>query len=55
MQAAGKENIREYLLSYVPWFVGEAGKIAGVKRIALLGSITTEKRESEGYRFPGDS
>ena len=29
MQASDKENIREYLLSYVPWFVGVAAKLAG--------------------------
>jgi len=51
MQALVKENIREYLLSYVPWFVGEAAKLDGVKRIALLGSITTEKKNPKDIDF----
>jgi hypothetical protein len=43
MQGLGNENVRAHLLSYLPWFVGEAAKIVGVQRVALLGSITTEK------------
>jgi uncharacterized protein DUF6932 len=50
-RASGDKNIREYLLSYVPWFVGEAAKLAGVQRIALLGSITTEKTNPKDIDF----
>jgi predicted nucleotidyltransferase len=45
------ENIREQLLAYVPWFVTAAAKLAGVRRIALLGSITTEKKDPKDIDF----
>lgn len=49
--ANDKQNIREYLLSYVPWFVTGAAKIAGVRRIALVGSITTDKKDPKDIDF----
>jgi hypothetical protein len=47
----GYENIREHLLSYLPWFVSEGAKLAGVRRIALLGSITTAKKDPKDIDF----
>src|SRR4051794_979897 len=35
--------MREQLLAYLPWFVTEAAKLPGIRRVALLGSITTNK------------
>ena len=46
-----KQNIREYLLPYVPWFVTAAAKVAGVRRIALLGSLTTDKKDPKDIDF----
>lgn len=51
MRTYDNKNIRDYLLSYVPWFVTEAAKIEGVRRIALLGSITTEKKDPKDIDF----
>jgi predicted nucleotidyltransferase len=50
-QTYENENIREHLLSYVGWFVEEAAKLTGVRRIALLGSITTEKKDPKDIDF----
>lgn len=44
-------DIRAHLLSYLPWFVTEAAKLSGVRRIALLGSITTEKKNPKDIDF----
>lgn len=38
-------NIREFLLDEVADFVRKASRLDGVKRIALLGSVTTSKPE----------
>jgi len=44
-------TVREHLLAYVPWFVQQASKLAGVQRIALLGSITTDKKDPKDIDF----
>lgn len=36
--------MRERLLSHLPWFVSAATKLSGIRRVALLGSITTNKQ-----------
>lgn len=51
MRAFGHERIRGQLLSYLPWFVEAAARIAGVRRIGLLGSITTDKQDPKDIDF----
>jgi hypothetical protein len=43
--------MRERLLSYLPWFVSKAANIPGVRRIKLLGSITTDKQDPKDIDF----
>lgn len=43
--------MREQLLSYLPWFVSEATKLSGIRRVALLGSITTNKQNPKDIDF----
>ena len=41
----------EQLLSHLPWFVSAAAKLSGIRRIALLGSITTDKQNPKDIDF----
>ena len=43
--------MREQLLSHLPWFVSAAAKLPGIRRIALLGSITTDKQNPKDIDF----
>ena len=43
--------MREKLLAYVPWFVASVAKVPGVRRIAILGSITTDKQKPKDIDF----
>ena len=43
--------MRDQLLSHLPWFVSAVVKLPGVRRIALLGSITTAKRNPKDIDF----
>jgi predicted nucleotidyltransferase len=43
--------MREQLLSHLPWFVSAVAKLPGVRRIALLGSITTNKQNPKDIDF----
>jgi predicted nucleotidyltransferase len=43
--------MREQLLSYLPWFVSAAARIPGVRRVKLLGSITTDKQNPKDIDF----
>jgi predicted nucleotidyltransferase len=36
---------RQKLLAHLPWFVRSVAKVEGVRRISILGSITTEKQK----------
>jgi hypothetical protein len=44
-------NARVQLLAFLPWFVQRASRISGVQRLALLGSITTEKKNPKDIDF----
>ena len=44
-------TVRAQLLAYLPWFVQNAAKLDGVRRIALLGSITTDKKDPKDIDF----
>ena len=44
-------QMRERLLSYLPWFVSRAARISGVRRVNLLGSITTHKQNPKDIDF----
>ena len=44
-------TVRGKLLAYLPWFVQNAAKLDGVQRIALLGSITTDKKDPKDIDF----
>ena len=44
-------DMREQLLSHLPWFVSAVTKLHGVRRIALLGSITTNKQNPKDIDF----
>jgi hypothetical protein len=44
-------DIRGKLLAYLPWFVAEAAKLAGVRRVALLGSLVTQKTDPKDIDF----
>jgi hypothetical protein len=43
--------MREQLLSNLPWFVSAVTKLPGIRRIALLGSITTHKQNPKDIDF----
>jgi predicted nucleotidyltransferase len=43
--------MREQLLSHLPWFVSAVAKLPGIRRIALLGSITTDKQNPKDIDF----
>ena len=43
--------MREKLLAELVWFVRAAGRIAGVHRVSLLGSITTGKKDPKDIDF----
>lgn len=43
MNTSTQESLREFLLREVRRFVNHASKLAGVERIALLGSLVTRK------------
>ena len=43
--------MREQLLSHLPWFVSAVTKLPGVRRVALLGSITTNKQNPKDIDF----
>jgi hypothetical protein len=43
--------MRQRLLSEILWFVPAVARLRGIRRIALLGSITTEKREPKDIDF----
>ena len=43
--------MREQLLSHLPWFVSEVARLPGIRRIALLGSITTNKEDPKDIDF----
>jgi len=43
--------MREQLLSHLPWFVSAVTKLSGIRRIALLGSITTSKQNPNDIDF----
>ena len=43
--------MREKLLSHLPWFVSAVTNLPGIRRIALLGSITTNKQNPKDIDF----
>jgi len=43
--------MREQLLSHLPWFVSAATKLSGIRRVLLLGSITTNKPNPKDIDF----
>jgi predicted nucleotidyltransferase len=43
--------MREQLLSHLPWFVSAVTKLSGIRRVALLGSITTSKQNPKDIDF----
>ncbi len=43
--------MREQLLSHLPWFVSRVTKLPGIRRVALLGSITTNKQNPKDIDF----
>ena len=43
--------MREQLLSHLPWFVSTVTKLSGIRRVALLGSITTNKVNPKDIDF----
>jgi predicted nucleotidyltransferase len=43
--------MREQLLSHLPWFVSAVTKLPGIRRVALLGSLTTNKQEPKDIDF----
>ncbi len=43
--------MREQLLVHLPWFVSAAARLPGIRRIALLGSITTNKQDPKDIDF----
>jgi hypothetical protein len=43
--------MREQLLSHLPWFVSAVTKLCGIRRVALLGSITTNKQNPKDIDF----
>jgi hypothetical protein len=45
------DSARAQLLAFLPWFVQSASRLPGVRRIALLGSITTDKTNPKDIDF----
>jgi predicted nucleotidyltransferase len=43
--------MREKLLSHLPWFVSAVTKLSGIRRVSLLGSITTNKKDPKDIDF----
>ena len=43
--------MREKLLAQVPWFVSAVARVPGVRRIGILGSITTDKEKPKDIDF----
>jgi predicted nucleotidyltransferase len=43
--------MRAELLSHLPWFVSAVTKLPGISRVALLGSITTNKQNPKDIDF----
>ncbi len=43
--------MRERLLQELPWFVKAVAKVPGVRKISLLGSITTDKKNPKDIDF----
>jgi predicted nucleotidyltransferase len=43
--------MREQLLAHLPWFVSAVAKLPGVRRVALVGSITTNKQNPKDIDF----
>jgi predicted nucleotidyltransferase len=43
--------MRAQLLSHLPWFVSAVTKLSGIRRVALLGSITTNKQNPKDIDF----
>jgi predicted nucleotidyltransferase len=42
---------RQKLLAHLPWFVRSISKVEGVRKISILGSITTEKLKPKDIDF----
>ena len=42
---------RQKLLAHLPWFVRSVAKVEGVRKISILGSITTEKPKPKDIDF----
>ena len=42
---------RQKLLAHLPWFVRSVTKVPGVRKISILGSITTEKLKPKDIDF----
>lgn len=43
--------MREKLLSHLPWFVSAVTRLSGIRRVSLLGSITTNKKDPKDIDF----
>jgi hypothetical protein len=43
--------MREQLLSHLPWFFSAVIKLSGIRRVALLGSLTTNKLNPKDIDF----
>ncbi len=43
--------MRQQLLSHLPWFVSTITKLSGIRRVSLLGSITTNKQNPKDIDF----
>lgn len=43
--------MREKLLSHLPWFVSAVTRMPGIRRVSLLGSITTNKQNPKDIDF----
>jgi predicted nucleotidyltransferase len=43
--------LRAQLLSHLPWFVAAVTKLSGIRRVSLLGSITTNKQNPKDIDF----
>ena len=43
--------MRERLLQELPWFVKSVSKVPGVRKISILGSITTDKEDPKDIDF----
>lgn len=49
--AVEHKSKRKELLSHLPWFVSAVTKLPGIRRVALLGSITTNKKDPKDIDF----